>query len=411
MATDIVRPSRTARRAVAVAETLGYLGGSLGILGLILLAVRSWSDFGLATRLTLSGATTLVFGASGAVANASTSAASSRLRQYLWFAATASFGVVAATIGAQWLDAEDDPRRILVIAGGVFVASTVTWWWRAGLLQHVTALFSALVVVGAASEEAWGTTTAGLVVWAVAGVLALVAALVPVPWRWLTAGIGAIGAVGGALYSSTESTAVGLVIAVATSAALVVAANYLDGMSDRDARLAFAVVGIIGLVQSAPPAIDHFADQAGLNTGLVVGLAGITVLVAAMSDLMVLGRATATAGATIMLVGCAIAGIESPDFATVVGSLLSVFVIGVGLTPTYLSTAFVGIIGLLFFIPWAVIHFFPGDDNVPLAIVVAGALITIGGLAYWRLVDRDARRNERLESVHHVRTSRSGPRT
>ncbi len=392
-------PLRTNRRAAAVAESLGYLGGSLGILGLVLLAVRSWSDFGLATRLTLSGGAALVFGASGAVANASTSAASSRLRQYLWFAATASFGVVAATFGTQWLNADEDPRRILVVAGSVFVASAVMWWWRAGLLQHVTALAGALVAVGAGSKEMWGTTTAGLAVWAMAGIVALVAALVPVPWRWLTAGIGAIGAIGGALYGATESTAVGLVTAVATSAVLVVAANYLDGMSDSDVRLTLAIVGVVGLFQSAPPAIDHFTDQAGLNTGLVVGLVGITTLVAAMSDLMVLGRVTAAVGGSIMLIGCAIAGTESPDFATVVGSLLAVFLVGVGLTPTYRSTAFVGIAGLLVFLPWAVVNFFPGDDGVPLAIVVAGALVTVGGLGYWRLVDRKARRNERSEPV------------
>lgn len=392
-------PLRTNRRAAAVAESLGYLGGSLGILGLVLLAVRSWSDFGLATRLTLSGGAALVFGASGAVANASTSASSSRLRQYLWFAATASFGVVAATFGTQWLNADEEPRRILVVAGSVFVASAVMWWWRAGLLQHVTALAGALVAVGAGSKEMWGTTTAGLAVWAMAGIVALVAALVPVPWRWLTAGIGAIGAIGGALYGATESTAVGLVTAVATSAVLVVAANYLDGMSDSDVRLTLAIVGVVGLIQSAPPAIDHFTDQAGLNTGLVVGLVGITTLVAAMSDLMVLGRVTAAVGGSIMLIGCAIAGTESPDFATVVGSLLAVFLVGVGLTPTYRSTAFVGIAGLLVFLPWAVVNFFPGDDGVPLAIVVAGALVTVGGLGYWRLVDRKARRNERSEPV------------
>jgi len=399
MTSDIVMPLRTNRRAAAVAESLGYVGGSLGILGLILLAVRSWSDFGLATRLTLSGGAALVFGASGAVANASTSAASSRLRQYLWFAATASFGVVAATIGTQWLNADEDPRRILVVAGSVFVASAVMWWWRAGLLQHVTALAGALVAVGAGSKEMWGTTTAGLAVWAMAGIVALVAALVPVPWRWLTAGIGAIGAIGGALHGATASTAVGLVTAVATSAVLVVAANYLDGMSDSDVRLTLAIVGVVGLIQSAPPAIDHFTDQAGLNTGLVVGLVGITTLVAAMSDLMVLGRVTAAVGGSIMLIGCAIAGTESPDFATVVGSLLAVFLVGVGLTPTYRSTAFVGIAGLLVFLPWAVVNFFPGDDGVPLAIVVAGALVTVGGLGYWRLVDRKARRNERSEPV------------
>lgn len=392
-------PLRTNRRAAAVAESLGYLGGSLGILGLVLLAVRSWSDFGLATRLTLSGGAALVFGASGAVANASTSASSSRLRQYLWFAATASFGVVAATFGTQWLNADEEPRRILVVAGSVFVASAVMWWWRAGLLQHVTALAGALVAVGAGSKEMWGTTTAGLAVWAMAGIVALLAALVPVPWRWLTAGIGAIGAIGGALYGATESTAVGLVTAVATSAVLVVAANYLDGMSDSDVRLTLAIVGVVGLIQSAPPAIDHFTDQAGLNTGLVVGLVGITTLVAAMSDLMVLGRVTAAVGGSIMLIGCAIAGTESPDFATVVGSLLAVFLVGVGLTPTYRSTAFVGIAGLLVFLPWAVVNFFPGDDGVPLAIVVAGALVTVGGLGYWRLVDRKARRNERSEPV------------
>jgi hypothetical protein len=397
MTSDIVMPLRTNRRAAAVAESLGYLGGSLGILGLVLLAVRSWSDFGLATRLTLSGGAALVFGASGAVANASTSASSSRLRQYLWFAATASFGVVAATFGTQWLNADEDPRRILVVAGSVFVASAVMWWWRAGLLQHVTALAGALVAVGAGSKEMWGTTTAGLAVWAMAGIVALVAALVPVPWRWLTAGIGAIGAIGGALYGATESTAVGLVTAVATSAVLVVAANYLDGMSDSDVRLTLAIVGVVGLIQSAPPAIDHFTDQAGLNTGLVVGLVGITTLVAAMSDLMVLGRVTAAVGGSIMLIGCAIAGTESPDFATVVGSLLAVFLVGVGLTPTYRSTAFVGIAGLLVFLPWAVVNFFPGDDGVPLAIVVAGAFVTVGGLGYWRLVDRKARRNERSE--------------
>ncbi len=408
MTSDIVRPSRSARRAVAVAESLGYVGGSLGILGLILLAVRSWSDFGLATRLTLSAASTLIFGASGAVANASMSPAASRLRQYLWLASTASFGVVAATIGTEWLNASEDPRRILVTALGVFVASAATWWWRAGLVQHVTALVSAFVAIGAASQEAWGTTMAGLVVWVVAGLLALVAALVPVPWRWLTAVIGAVGAIGGALYGATESTAVGLVAAVATSAVFVVAANYLDGTSDRDVRLAFAIVGIIGLIQSAPPAIDHFTDEAGLNTGLVVGLVGITTLIAAMSDLMVLGRVTAAVGGSIMLIGCAITGTESPDFATVVGSLLAVFLVGVGLTPTYLSTAFVGIAGLLVFLPWAVINFFPGDDSVPLAIVVAGALVTIGGLGCWRLVDREARRNGRWEAVRRIGSSRPG---
>jgi hypothetical protein len=91
------------------------------------------------------------------------------------------------------------------------------------------------------------------------------------------------------------------------------------------------------------------------------------------------GAVTTTIGAAIALVGAAVTGVESVDFAIVYGGILSILLVAAGSTPGHLTVAVVGLAGLVGFIPWGVWHFFPGDVQAPLIVLVIGALVAWSG--------------------------------
>ncbi len=369
----------------AVAEGLAYVGGMLGVLGLVLFAVRSWNDFSLVARLALSGASAAVLAFGGLVISDERQPASVRLRQFLWTGSTACLGVASYVAGEEWLNANEDPRRVAVVAAGVALASGVFWWWRSGALQHVSGLAALAVGTGAVAHEIWDAGAAGATVWLVGVAYVWVALTLEEAGNWITGTLGGIAAVGGALFASQEWTGVALLVGVASSAALIFLASMFIGPNDGILRVGFTVVGVWGMVQCTPPAIAHYAEEAGVNTGLVVSILGILLVLAGFTDLTFSGGATTAIGAIAALAGAAITGVESEDFATVYGAALAVLLVAAGTTPGHLLVAVSGLVGLTVFVPWGIAHFFPGEDRAPLIVLVVGILIAGSGVLLWWL--------------------------
>jgi hypothetical protein len=374
-----------------VAEGLAYVGGMLGVLGLVLFAVRSWADFSLFTRLALSGLSAAVLAFGGLVISDDRQPASIRLRQFLWLGSTACVGVFGSVVGDEWFDAVDDARRVFVIAVAVAASSALFWWWRNGIAQHVTGLSALAVAFGAAAQEVWDFGAAGSAVWIVGAVYLYIALMIEKEGNWITGTLGGIATIAGAIYASQEWTGPALLVAVASAASLIFLAAMFIGPHEAALRVGFTVVGITGMVQSTPPAIAHYADQSGVNTGLVISIIGALLVLAGFSDLSISGGVTTTIGAVAALVGAAVTGVESEDFATVYGVVLAVLLVAAGTVPGHILVSVAGLIGLIAFIPWGIAHFFPGEDRAPLIVLIVGVLIAFSGVLLWWLTKRGVR--------------------
>jgi hypothetical protein len=161
-------------------------------------------------------------------------------------------------------------------------------------------------------------------------------------------------------------------------------------------RVGFTIVGIVGMVQSTPPAVAHYADQAGVNTGLVISIIGALLVLAGFSDLSISGSFTTALGAAAALIGAAVTGVESQDFATVYGAILAVLLVAAGTVPGHILVSVAGLIGLIAFIPWGIAHFFPGEDRAPLIVLIVGVLIAFSGVLLWWLAKRGLRDEQDL---------------
>lgn len=384
------------RRVAAAAEALAYTGGALGVLGLVLIAVGSWNEFSLFTKLALAGLTTTVLAFGGLVVSDDRQSSAVRLRQFMWLGASGALGVFGWALAEEWFDNTSDSRRLLVVSLAVAASSGLFWWWRTGVVQHIVGLAAVTTALGAACYRLWDAGATGIAIW-LAGVLFLVVALtLESSGNWLTGTFGGIVAVIGALFAAQEWPGVALLLAVATSASLLLLATMFVGRNEAPLQVGLTVVGIIGLVQSVPPAVAHFADQAGVNTGLIISIIGALLVLAGFSDLSIGGALTTTIGAAAGLVGAAVTGVESADFATVYGTILAFLLVAAGSTPGHITVSAVGLAGLVAFIPWGVANFFPGDDQAPLIVLLVGLLVACSGLILLWVSRRGIRRQAAL---------------
>jgi hypothetical protein len=194
------------------------------------------------------------------------------------------------------------------------------------------------------------------------------------------------------LYAAQEWPGPALLVAAATAASLLLLAAMFVGRNEAPLQVGLTVVGIVGLVQSVPPAVAHFADQAGVNTGLVISIIGALLVLAGFSDLSIGGAATTAIGAIAALAGAAVTGVESADFATVYGSALAVLLVAAGTTPGHIAVSVVGLAGLVGFVPWGIARFFPGETRAPFIVLVVGLLVAGSGMILRWISRRGVRR-------------------
>jgi hypothetical protein len=370
--------ARPPRRIPVIAEALGYLGGMLAVIGLGLVIGRSWSDLGTPVRLAISGGGALALLAGGSLVPEGAEPALTRLRWFLWLAASAAtalfMGVVA--IDGFGADGDQNPETVaLPVAAVVALQSSLLWRNRDRPLQQVVFLGATAVTVGAAVAYVGGATVVGLSVW-VAG-----AAFVVAGWRRrtvlpaLTAAIGAAALVVGAGFVAVDAPAFGLPLEVATALSLLALGLVPRLAPTLGPQMPLTAIGALALLQALPSTLGYFARDAGAVTGLAVWLAGAGLLVVAARRLVRAPVATEVVAAAALLGGAALVGVQLHGPAPLFGIATAIGLLVLGTRPGQVLMSVAGSLGLLINVPWAIGWFFPGEGRVPLLILVAGGLI------------------------------------
>ena len=388
---DTVRSSE--RRVPLVAEALGYLGGVLGIVGLVMLISRYWGDMSDVVRLMVSVSGMVLGIVAGAVVPAAEDSALTRLRWFVWMVATAAAGVVGGVV-VHDLMGRDDWRQETQVALGVAIAVAVVsaclWWWRERPIQQVTMIAGAGVAVGCAVAQVSGTGPTGAAVWGFGLLVIAVGAATRAPSVVVSVTAGAAIVIIGAAMAADEWMGPGSLLMVISAAGCVVAGSVWatrSGSLDahmtvvdrlrRSGPTGLVIVGSLGLVQAVPLSAVHFADRAAVSTGAVLWAAGALLLILVDQLTIRYPVLVGVIGGLGLVIGPAVTAGRSEAVATISGLATALVMVGLGTVPGRVLLSLIGSVSLLIYVPWSISHFFPGEDRAPLLIAASGGVIVI----------------------------------
>jgi hypothetical protein len=339
-------------------------------------------------RLAIAGGGAVAFVVAGALVHEQADAALARTRWFLWLLSTAATVLFAGIAVADGYGTEAPETIALGCAAAGAVQSAALWQWRTRPVQQLTTIVGAVVLGGVLVAQWAGPVPVGLTVWTLGAGLVTVGLR---RWMALTTMVEVLGAAAmfvGAVSVVGEAQGVGLLFLVATGGALVAFA-LVRGLAPRRAdQIALGVLGSITLLQGAPPAIVHFAHDAGALTGLVVWLGGVALLVVGDRRLVRFGDAVELDGGLMMIGGAALVGVQWSGVAPIAGIATALGLLGIGMLPGRVLLSVLGSLGLLVNIPWAIGRFFPGEGRAPVLILVSGALILLVAVLMTRLRGR-----------------------
>lgn len=373
--------AKPARRIPVVAEALGYLGGLLGVIGLVLLLTRYWPDMATPARMALAVGGAIVLTTAGLKVPHRGEMALERLRWFVWLGATACSGLAGGVFVA---DVIDTTKGTTIVLGGavlVLVHSLVLWWQHERPVQQATCLVAALVTTGTLGATVLGMGAAGLVLWAVAAMMLASGIMHLTTFSPITVFVGAAGTAVGAGMTVDGNHGAGMLFLVLTAGYLLALAAAARPVQYGPDRVALTVVGAMAAVQSLPQTIAWFAADAAITTGLVVVATGVLLIAIADRPWVRTTLLLQLAGGAALVGGTAVTGMQSVAFATVAGLMVAVLLIAMGTMPDRAVMSLFGCVGLLVNVPWAISHWFPGEGRAPLLIAVSGVLILL--IAVW----------------------------
>ena len=375
-------PAHDTRRGIPlVAEALGYLGGTLGIVGLTLLVSRYWPDMATAGRLGLSGGAAVLLAGAGYSVHEGADPAFTRLRWFLWLVSSAAGALFAGVLATQTFGA-DAPATIALACATLIAAQNAVFWAGARRpLQQLLTLTASMVAAGAFVAQFAGSATVGTALWAVGAGLLAVGLLHRTTFPPLTVGVGAATMIVGTAMAAESLQGPGFVMMVLTALGLLTLASVPIDIGDPADRVVLTVIGAVGSAQALPMTIGYFAEHAAVATGLVVWSVGGGLVFVASRKLVRSPIATEIIGGVALVAGAAITGVQSVAFATLFGTATAAALIALGTQPGRVLLSLFGSLGLLVNVPWAIRHFFPGEGRVPLLILASGAVIVL--VAVW----------------------------
>lgn len=390
---------RPSGRVPVVAEALGYLGGVLALVGLVLVLAHYWPDLATPGRLALSGVAAVALVGGGFAVRPHDDAALTRLRWFLWLLSSAATAVFVGVLVTG--DVERDPQTVLFwCSAAVAVQSGLLWWWRNRPVQQITALGGLAVATGSGIALVLGETPAGIGLWVLGvGYLALgLTRRTPAPV--LTEFAAAVTLLAGGVVMISGSMGVGLLVVVATSVGLlgVVTTPRLDlQLID---RLALGLPAAVVALQIVPSTLAYFAQGAGVATGLVTWAFGATLVVVASKAMTRQPVPTELVGGLALLGGAALTGVDWDVGAPLLGLATSIALVALGMRPGRVVLSMIGALGLLINVPWAVGELFPGEGRAPLLIMVSGAVLV--GVSVWMARQGDRFRHDFGARDHRV---------
>jgi len=382
------RPATGPRRVPVAAEALGYLGGVLAVIGLVLVVARYWPDMAVLGRLGLSGAGALALFGGGALVREEADPALARLRGFLWLASTATTALFAGVLTADTFDAGSTETVVLACAGAAALHSGLLWRNRERPLQQLAFLGGLAAFAGALVAEFAPTGAVGLAVWAVGAAFVFLGLARRTPLPVLTEGSGAAAAIVGAAITVSASPAFGLPFVVATGFGLLAVATVPRLAGARADQLTVGILGGLALLQGVPSTLGYFSPDAGGVTGLTTWLLGGALVLVGARRLVRFPIVAEVLGGVAIIGGAALTGVQWHGFAPIFGLATAVGLVALGMVPGRALMSLFGSLGLLVNVPWAIAWFFPGEGRVPLLILVSGALILVIAVLLARKGDR-----------------------
>lgn len=367
--------ARRAGRVPVFAEALGYLGGVLAIVGLVLVVAHYWIDMATWARVALSGIAALALVTGGVLVREDADPALARLRWVLWLGATASGALLAGVVADDVLGAESRKVVTLAGAGAVALVSAALWQGRERPVQQLTCLAGTIVFGALLAGQFADGGPIGVTVWLLAAILLLLGLRRRTPLALLTEAVGAAALVAAGLIVPTEWQAFGLLLASATACALLAVAAVTAVPTQRPDRRIAAVAGTVAFLESVPGTLGYFAERAGAATGLATWAAGAIVLYVGARGLVRGPLVVQVTGAAGLIGGAALTGVQWPVTAPAFGIATAVGLVALGTRPGQVLLSLFGAAGLLVNVPWAIGRWFPGERSAPLLVFVSGLVI------------------------------------
>jgi len=396
---DTSTPTGRARPSLA-AEALGYAGGALVLVGVTLVAARTWESLGSGGRVGLTAVTGLVAGAAAwRIPDGEDGFRSrQRLRATLWLVAAVALALAGGVTVHDVLDARSPEA---VVLGGAAVGTAVSaavWRGRRRPVQQAVTLLGVAIVAGTLGGHVEAPGYAGLFA-ALVGAGALVAGL-----RHLTHPSTVAVWCGGAvllvscLLIGGQWQSAGLLIAVTVATTLVGLAVWPEPVHDRHHVVACAVTGGVLLISTLPAAIGYHAEQAGVVTGVVVWLASVALLwVAAPRHALRAPVPVWLLAGVLYAIGPQVVSTQWRTPGVVAGVVVAAIAVGIGVATTSIPLTLVGAFGLAVSVPRAVLVLVPGELAAPLAIVLVGLVIV--AVALWLVRRRQVTREDSAAST------------
>lgn len=368
-------PRRRRSRVPAFAEALGYLGGALTTVGVVLVVSRLWDEIGTAGRLGLSVVTSVALLGASFMVRPAGDPALGRLQNVLWLASTAAIGLAGGVLAVDLADVGSGAGIALCVALAVLVEAGLLWRGRVEPVPQLVTLAALAVSAGTGVYLLAGDGYPGIAVWLVgAGVLGL-ALFDRLPTAVASMLLGAVTMLVGAVLVTNQWLGAGFLAAIGTAVALLALVATPSLITERAAQLSIGVPALVAVTQFLPATLVHFSGEAGLATGLAVWVSGGVVLALGLRRSISFHHVAQAVGAAALIGGAALTASGWTAFALWLGLATSIALVVGGALGDQLVLSLVGSAGLLVNVPWSIGWFFPGEDRAPLMILVTGAVL------------------------------------
>lgn len=376
-------PGRAAHRIPPTAEALGYLGGVLVIVGLVLIATRYWPDLNVAARLALSGVVTAALIAAGAVVHESVDPALARFRWFLWLTSSATTALFVAILSREQFHS-GTRAVVMVSAAATALESGLLWNLKSRPLQQVVFLGALATAGGAAAATVFPTARvgpAGIVVWTIGLIYLYVGLRRYILGSLLTESVAVVAILAGALMFYDRWETAGLFLQLASAIGLVALAEIPGLLKRSQDRLVTGVAGAIASFEAVPAALTFYAHDAGIVTGAITWVVGLGLIGAGSKGLARSPNLAKLIGGIMVIGGAALTGAQSRDVAPIFGLVSAIALVILGTRPGQVLMSAIGSIGILINVTWGISWFFPSEGRAPLIILVAGILAI--AIAVW----------------------------
>lgn len=208
---------RLAHGVPAVAESIGYVGGVLALLGAAFLVGRAWKSIGQSGRLGILGGVALLLLVVGLALRNEADPILWRLRAFVWSLSTAATGGFAGVLAVDTFHWRGE-RVVITVASSIAALSAVLWQGRDRPAQHASTMAGGAVALGALMSIWDGGGAIGAAIALYATVWALFGALTVLRPQYVAVPLGLAGLLIGPLFAATSfpkwAPLAGLVIAV-----------------------------------------------------------------------------------------------------------------------------------------------------------------------------------------------------